>query len=260
MWVVNCMMGGACPGKLRRGRVQARGREAEAPHRLIGPPVSAWLTDGPHHHDQSTRSRMPCCTQLVERAREWAARLGCAGDVQFVYSNASISLATMLASYPGARSVGRVPLLPWGGGERMLRQPRCPHAVQARCCCCSPLRPTPPPPPTRASVLIIHASFASMPNARPGPVRLVCLQFPDPHFKRRFHKRRIFQPQLVQDIAALLQPGGAHGARVRERAALSAARRQVGAVGQPCSSAPACLPSAAVSPQKCPTKCAFACT
>jgi len=45
---------------------------------------------------------LPCCSQLVERANTWAARLGCEQDVQFVYSNATISLATMLSSYPGA--------------------------------------------------------------------------------------------------------------------------------------------------------------
>ncbi len=50
------------------------------------------------------------------------------------------------------------------------------------------------------------------PACRPGPVRLVCIQFPDPHFKRRNHKRRIFQPNLVKDVASLLEPGGASAA------------------------------------------------
>jgi hypothetical protein len=41
------------------------------------------------------------CMQLVERAVEWASRLKCEQDVQFVHSNATISLASMLSSYPG---------------------------------------------------------------------------------------------------------------------------------------------------------------
>mmetsp|Transcript_20314 Transcript_20314/g.56611 ORF Transcript_20314/g.56611 Transcript_20314/m.56611 type:complete len:205 (-) Transcript_20314:220-834(-) len=45
-------------------------------------------------------------------------------------------------------------------------------------------------------------------SSYPGPVRLVCIQFPDPHFKRRNHKRRIFQPNLVRDVASVLEPGG----------------------------------------------------
>ncbi|KAF5836399.1 putative methyltransferase-domain-containing protein [Dunaliella salina] len=78
---------------------------------------------------------------LVDRANSWATRLGCGQEVRFVNTNATISLATMLSSYP-------------------------------------------------------------------GPVRLVCIQFPDPHFKRRNHKRRIFQPNLVRDVASVLEPGG----------------------------------------------------
>lgn len=37
----------------------------------------------------------------MERANDWAARLGCAGRVHFVNTNATISLRPMLASYPG---------------------------------------------------------------------------------------------------------------------------------------------------------------
>ena len=40
-------------------------------------------------------------TQYVERARTWAERLGCSKDVQFVLTNATISMATMLSSYSG---------------------------------------------------------------------------------------------------------------------------------------------------------------
>ncbi len=42
----------------------------------------------------------------------------------------------------------------------------------------------------------------------PGSVQLVCICMPDPHFKKRHHKRRIFQPSMVKEVAGLLAPGG----------------------------------------------------
>jgi tRNA (guanine-N7-)-methyltransferase len=42
----------------------------------------------------------------------------------------------------------------------------------------------------------------------PGPLSLVTIQFPDPHFKKRHHKRRVVQPQLVSAIKALVPQGG----------------------------------------------------
>ncbi|MCJ2543356.1 tRNA (guanosine(46)-N7)-methyltransferase TrmB [Thermostichus vulcanus] len=41
----------------------------------------------------------------------------------------------------------------------------------------------------------------------PGDLSRVTLQFPDPWFKKRHHKRRVVQPQLVADLALLLRPG-----------------------------------------------------
>jgi len=41
----------------------------------------------------------------------------------------------------------------------------------------------------------------------PGTVHRVSIQFPDPHFKKRHHKRRIVQPHLVRDVAACLKKG-----------------------------------------------------
>ncbi len=40
------------------------------------------------------------------------------------------------------------------------------------------------------------------------PLQRVSIQFPDPWFKLRHHKRRVLQPQLVEDLAALLPLGG----------------------------------------------------
>ena len=42
----------------------------------------------------------------------------------------------------------------------------------------------------------------------PGRVHTVCVQFPDPHFKRKHHKRRIVQAGLVRDLAARMDAGG----------------------------------------------------
>ena len=42
----------------------------------------------------------------------------------------------------------------------------------------------------------------------PGPLQLVTIQFPDPHFKKRHRKRRIVQPELASALAAALAPGG----------------------------------------------------
>jgi tRNA (guanine-N7-)-methyltransferase len=82
---------------------------------------------------------------LVERANKWAAKLGCQHRVHYLYANATVSLATLLGTYP-------------------------------------------------------------------GPLVRVAVQFPDPHFKRRHHKRRIIQPAVVDCLKKLMPPGGEEGA------------------------------------------------
>jgi tRNA (guanine-N7-)-methyltransferase len=42
----------------------------------------------------------------------------------------------------------------------------------------------------------------------PGSLAGVFIQFPDPWFKRRQHKRRLVQPELVADLAICVRPGG----------------------------------------------------
>ncbi len=42
----------------------------------------------------------------------------------------------------------------------------------------------------------------------PGELARVSIQFPDPWFKNRHHKRRVVQPELVAALAHCLQPGG----------------------------------------------------
>ena len=41
----------------------------------------------------------------------------------------------------------------------------------------------------------------------PGLLELVSIQFPDPWFKKKHHKRRVLQPPLLLSLAAALEPG-----------------------------------------------------
>ena len=42
----------------------------------------------------------------------------------------------------------------------------------------------------------------------PGSVAAAHVYFPDPWWKRRHHKRRLFNPEFVQLLARIVQPGG----------------------------------------------------
>jgi tRNA (guanine-N7-)-methyltransferase len=50
-----------------------------------------------------------------------------------------------------------------------------------------------------------EALFGSLPQ---GCLKRVSIQFPDPWFKKRHHKRRVVQPELVADLARFLAPDG----------------------------------------------------
>lgn len=50
-------------------------------------------------------------------------------------------------------------------------------------------------------------SWRSLLHTYPGPIELVSMQFPDPHFKKKHHKRRHVQPQLVKEMAETMPPG-----------------------------------------------------
>ncbi len=47
--------------------------------------------------------------------------------------------------------------------------------------------------------------FQSLPQ---GCLKRISIQFPDPWFKKRHHKRRVVQPELVEDLARFLAPDG----------------------------------------------------
>ncbi|XP_019462605.1 PREDICTED: uncharacterized protein LOC109361567 isoform X2 [Lupinus angustifolius] len=51
-------------------------------------------------------------------------------------------------------------------------------------------------------------SFKQLVESYPGPLRLVSILCPDPHFKKRHHKRRVLQKPLVGAIVDNLIPGG----------------------------------------------------
>jgi tRNA G46 methylase TrmB len=45
-------------------------------------------------------------------------------------------------------------------------------------------------------------------DAYPGPLAACLVQFPDPHFKRKHHKRRVLQPALARFLRDRVVPGG----------------------------------------------------
>ncbi|XP_061338884.1 uncharacterized protein LOC133285642 isoform X2 [Gastrolobium bilobum] len=51
-------------------------------------------------------------------------------------------------------------------------------------------------------------SFKQLVESYPGPLLLVSVLCPDPHFKKRHHKRRVLQKPLVGAIVDNLMPGG----------------------------------------------------
>ncbi|KAG6663787.1 tRNA (guanine-N(7)-)-methyltransferase isoform X1 [Carya illinoinensis] len=51
-------------------------------------------------------------------------------------------------------------------------------------------------------------SFNQLVSTYPGPLMLVSILCPDPHFKKRHHKRRVVQKPLVDSIIHNLMPGG----------------------------------------------------
>ncbi|XP_024957082.1 uncharacterized protein LOC102623271 [Citrus sinensis] len=51
-------------------------------------------------------------------------------------------------------------------------------------------------------------SFKQLVSSYPGPLMLVSILCPDPHFKKRHHKRRVVQKPLVDSIIDYLMPGG----------------------------------------------------
>lgn len=51
-------------------------------------------------------------------------------------------------------------------------------------------------------------SFKQLVSTYPGPLMLVSILCPDPHFKKKYHKRRIVQKPLVESIVDILAPGG----------------------------------------------------
>lgn len=53
-----------------------------------------------------------------------------------------------------------------------------------------------------------NSSLPGLLESYAGPLSMVCILCPDPHFKNRHHKRRVVQGSLVLSIARHLAPGG----------------------------------------------------
>lgn len=53
----------------------------------------------------------------------------------------------------------------------------------------------------------INVSLESLLASYPGALDLVSVLMPDPWFKKRHKKRRLLQPELVEQVAALMKPG-----------------------------------------------------
>ncbi|CAL5364495.1 unnamed protein product [Camellia sinensis] len=51
-------------------------------------------------------------------------------------------------------------------------------------------------------------SFKQLISTYPGPLMLVSILCPDPHFKKKYHKRRVLQKPLVESIVDSLMPQG----------------------------------------------------
>lgn len=58
-------------------------------------------------------------------------------------------------------------------------------------------------------------STKSMLSSYPGDIVLICVQFPDPHFKRRHRKRHIVQPEFCTEVQEVLSD---HGVFLRDAA------------------------------------------
>lgn len=190
-----------------------------------------------------------CLLQLVERANDWTQRLGFQDQVHYVYSNATISLGTMMKGYPGPvdrwvagpgdietpRALERwVALLAdkhhqgqMRGGqlqarsraaERKVTWPRVVKGMGSRFessqtgCPCRASLPAVLCPASQFAVLcpacLPCVTFRPTHPTQP-PISFL-IQFPDPHFKKRHRKRRIFQRELVHAVRDLLPPGGKH--------------------------------------------------
>ena len=111
--------------------------------------------------------------QLIERANEWAKELRLNTAVSFQHANATVSLASMLASYPGQLQLA---------------------TIQARFIPANKMISwLPSSDPKHCTALINNDAI---------------MQFPDPHFKMRHKKRRIVQPQLIAALAELMPSQG----------------------------------------------------
>ena len=95
-------------------------------------PLKSW----PHLSRKSQSQSRSCVRlQLIERASSWTAGLGLQGSVCFMTANATVSLGSMLSSYPGPLTLVTVQVMPLAvtssGRRAQVRLWRCCLAVLA---------------------------------------------------------------------------------------------------------------------------------
>lgn len=128
--------------------------------------------------------------KLVDRSNLWSDEVGVQSNVHFHFANATIALASLLAKYPG--------------------QVDC-VSIQVRALLDVSQSPADPPRGSPQGGPRRRRQIASLPRPVARHLALTSspslVQYPDPHFKKRHHKRRIVQAELVETLAALLPTG-----------------------------------------------------
>ena len=144
--------------------------------------------------------------QLIERANSWSSGLSRRSSVYFMYANATVSLSSMLSTYPGPltlvtvqvclaaipRAWAVMPVTVTLTGRHHSRMLQLRWTLTECCATLNCLR----------KIWVLGFKVASK------IIFKSIVQYPDPHFKTKHRKRRVVQPQVVEGLAHLMPPGG----------------------------------------------------
>ncbi|XP_057841494.2 tRNA (guanine-N(7)-)-methyltransferase isoform X11 [Cryptomeria japonica] len=142
--------------------------------------------------------------KLVQRSQFWAKELAIK-NIHFMVANATVSFGALISTYPGPLTC--VSILRFLSLRQVLRVCGGFFVFVAGylCVCC------------RCRAYLLHRCRAYLLHrCRPVVFKkassiinvLVCPTCPDPHFKKKHHKRRILQKPLADAIINNLAPGG----------------------------------------------------
>ncbi|XP_057841439.2 uncharacterized protein LOC131051075 isoform X3 [Cryptomeria japonica] len=149
--------------------------------------------------------------KLVQRSQFWAKELAIK-NIHFMVANATVSFGALISTYPGPLTC--VSILRFLSLRQVLRVCGGFFVFVAGylCVCC------------RCRAYLLHRCRAYLLHrCRPVVFKkassiinvLVCPTCPDPHFKKKHHKRRILQKPLADAIINNLAPGGQGGPKER---------------------------------------------